>query len=75
MGGFVAEEVVRLAGGRNVYFWNTNSGAELDFLVMRVGKRYGVEAKYKDAPSITKSMRVAMLDLGLERVIVVYPGR
>lgn len=41
---------------------------------MRSGKRYGVEMKYKDAPSITKSMRVAMQDLGLDRLFVLYPG-
>ena len=72
--GFAVEEIVRLAGERNVYFWNTYSGAELDLLVMRSGKRYGVEMKYKDAPSITKSMRVAMQDLGLDRLFVLYPG-
>jgi predicted AAA+ superfamily ATPase len=63
--GFVVEEIVRLVGERNVYFWNTHSGVELDLLVMRGGKRYGVEMKYKDAPSITKSMRVGIQDLGL----------
>jgi uncharacterized protein len=72
--GYVVEEIVSLAGERNVYFWNTHSGAELDLLVMRGGKRYGVEAKYKDAPSITKSMRIAIQDLGLDRLFVVYPG-
>jgi uncharacterized protein len=72
--GFAVEEIVRLAGERNVYFWNTHSGAELDLLVMRSGKRYGVEVKYNDAPGVTKSMRIAMQDLRLDRLFIVYPG-
>ena len=30
--------------------------------------------KYSDAPGMTKSMRVALKDLGLKRLLVVYPG-
>jgi len=72
--GFVAEEVIRLAGERNTYFWATQAGAELDLLILRGGKRYGVEVKYADAPGITKSMRVALEDLSLHHLFVVYPG-
>ena len=39
------------------------------------GKRWGFEIKYQDAPTITKSMRIAMQDLKLERLWVVYPGK
>ncbi|HEX6138119.1 MAG TPA: hypothetical protein VF059_10690 [Casimicrobiaceae bacterium] len=35
---------------------------------------YGVEVKYADAPTITKSMRVAIEDLRLRKILVVYPG-
>jgi uncharacterized protein len=31
--------------------------------------------RYQDAPTITKSMRIAMQDLNLERLWVVYPGK
>jgi hypothetical protein len=72
--GLVVEEVARVAGERNVYFWATQAGAELDLLVTIGGRRYGVEIKYADAPGITKSMRTAMADLRLERMLVVYPG-
>src|ERR1035441_1807996 len=72
--GFAIEEIVRRAGERNCYFWATQSGAELDLLVMAGGQRYGVEVKYRDAPGMTKSMRVALEDLGLKRVLVVYPA-
>lgn len=72
--GFVIEELIRCAGERNCFFWSTHSGAELDLLVLRGGKRYGVEVKYKDAPGVTKSMRIAMEDLKLDRILTVYPG-
>ena len=72
--GFVLEEAVRAAGERNCYFWATQSGAELDLLVTAGGKRYGVEIKYADAPGMTKSMHIALNDLQLNRLLVVYPG-
>lgn len=73
--GFVVEEVVRLAGERQVYFWATPAGAELDLLAFVRGKRIGIEIKYADAPALTKSMRIAMTDLSLDRLLVAYPGR
>ena len=38
------------------------------------GKLYGVECKRVDAPKLTPSMRIALQDLSLERIAVVYPG-
>lgn len=72
--GFALEEVLRVVGERDVYFWRTQAGAELDLLVVRGARRFGFEFKYADAPGVTKSMRVAKEDLGLERVFVVHPG-
>jgi hypothetical protein len=34
----------------------------------------GFEFKYADAPTITNSMRIALEDLELERITIVYPG-
>lgn len=73
--GFVIEEILQFAGERNAYFWGTQSGAELDLLLLVGGERYGIEVKYGDAPGITKSMRIALSDLSLRRLFVVYPGR
>ena len=72
--GFALEEVLRLTGHREAYFWNTQGGAELDLLVFINGRRVGFEFKYADAPAITKSLQVARHDLGLRRVLVVHPG-
>lgn len=73
--GFVIEQILSWAGERNAYFWATHSRAELDLMVLAKGKRWGFEIKYQDAPTITKSMRIAMQDLKLERLWVVYPGK
>jgi hypothetical protein len=54
--------------------WATHAGAELDLLVMMHGKRYGFGFKYADAPGRTRSMLVAIQDLQLDRLWVVYPG-
>lgn len=70
----MVEEVLRIVDERNAYFWATPAGAELDLLVFINGKRVGIEIKYADAPRLTKSMRVALHDLRLEQLLVVYPG-
>ncbi len=72
--GFVLEEVIRRTGDRDVYFWATHAGAELDIVVQRGRAPIGIEVKWSDAPSMTKSMHVALTDLGLRRLFVVYPG-
>ena len=72
--GFVVEQLAGAFRTGGVYFWATHGGAELDLLVMRGGKRYGFECKLADAPGTTRSMRVALNDLELERLWVVYPG-
>lgn len=72
--GFAIEEVIRIAGERNSYFWATQSGAELDLLVTAGGHRYGFEIKYADAPRLTKSMHIVTEDLKLKHLFVVYPG-
>lgn len=73
--GFVIEQALALAGQRNAYFWATQGGAQLDLLLLHRGKRLGVEIKYADAPRWTKSMAIAMADLKLSRMYVVYPGK
>ena len=72
--GFVIEQVLAGVDERDAWFWGTHGGAELDLLLFRGGKRYGVEVKYTDAPRVTRSMRSALADLDLERLYLVYPG-
>ncbi|MEW6240894.1 MAG: ATP-binding protein [Chloroflexota bacterium] len=72
--GFVIEEVVKSTRPDEVYFWGTHSGAELDLLLLKNNKRIGVECKRMDAPKLTPSMRTAITDLELDKLVVVYPG-
>ena len=72
--GFALEQVLRLARPEEAYFWATHQGAELDLLMFHAGRRVGVEFKRSDAPSVTKSMRIACEDLRLDALYVVYPG-
>ena len=73
--GFAIEQIIRhFDADRDAYFYKTHGGAELDLMILRGGKRYGFEIKYADAPSITRSMHVAIEDLGLERLWVIHPG-
>ena len=54
------------------FFYATHGGAELDLLVVRGRRRLGFEFKRTVAPELTKSMRVALADLRLERLDVIH---
>jgi hypothetical protein len=73
---FGIESVVRRLGARRdqCYFWGTHQGAELDLLVVAGGRRLGFEFKRTSAPEVTPSMRIALADLGLERLDVIHGG-
>ena len=73
--GFALEQVLQITGDRDAYFWATHGGAERDLMVFWQGRRVGFEFKFGDAPGITISMRVAMADLKLDRLLVVVPGK
>ena len=72
--GFALEQVLRIAQPDQAYFWATHQGAELDLLLFKDERRIGVEFKRSDAPKLTPSMRIAMDDLRLDALYVVYPG-
>lgn len=72
--GYAVEEVLKAFEPDEAYFWATHQGAELDLLLFKNGKRIGVECKRSDAPSLTPSMRIALANLKLDHLHVVYPG-
>jgi len=72
--GFALEEVLAVFRPREAWFYGVHSGAELDLFFVHDGKRVGVELKREDAPRVTRSIRVALEDLRLNRLLVVYPG-
>lgn len=72
--GYVIEETLKLLRPDEAYFWATHNGAELDLFMIKDGKRLGVECKYMDAPRFTPSMRIALDNLELDGLTVIYPG-
>lgn len=72
--GFMLEQILTIIGGRDHYFWDTHAGAELDLLLFKGNKRIGIEIKYTDAPKTTRSMHIAIEDLGLDEIMIFYPG-
>lgn len=73
--GFALEQILRIIGPVEPYFWSTYSGAEVDLFFSKNGKRYGIECKFNEAPKISKSMHIAINDLGLSHLYVLYPGK
>ncbi len=74
--GFSLEEVINCLQlqADDCYFWSTHNEAELDLLAFKNGKRVGFEFKYTDSPKITKSMNIAIEDLKLDHLYVIFPG-
>ena len=72
--GYVIEEVIKSISPDEAYFWATHGGAEIDLLLVKDGRRIGVECKRVDAPRLTPSMRSALEDLQLDHIAVLYPG-
>lgn len=75
--GFALEEIIRTyqVTQEKCFFWGTQSGAELDLLLLDKGKRIGFEFKYSDAPRMTPSMRAALADLALDHLFIIHPGK
>jgi hypothetical protein len=72
--GFALEQALALFGADDAHYWATHNGAELDLLLFRHGKAWGLEFKVNDGPQMTKSLHVAVEDLKLERAWIVHPG-
>ena len=72
--GYALEELLKVEDIGDFYFWGTHGGAEIDLLLFVKGKRIGVEFKRVDAPKLTRSMHIALEDLALDHLVVIYPG-
>ncbi len=72
--GYAVEEVLKALRPDEAYYWATHNGAEIDLVLFKQGRRIGVECKRADAPVLTPSMRIALADLKLDVLYVVYPG-
>jgi uncharacterized protein len=72
--GYAVEEILKALRPDDAYYWATHNGAEVDLVLFKNGRRIGVECKRVDAPTLTPSMRIALADLKLDELRVVYPG-
>ena len=72
--GFALEQALSAMQLPEAFFWATHNKAELDLFFLHRGRRYGLEIKYSEAPKISKSMRIALEDLKLDHLWVIYPG-
>lgn len=72
--GFVIEQVLAAEPHDEAWFWATHQGAEIDLILRRGDRLLGVECKRADAPRLTPSIRIALADLNLAWVSIVYPG-
>lgn len=74
--GFMLHEIIRRTGAQRgeVFFWSVHTGAELDLLILRNGRRLGFEIKLTSSPRVTSSMRSSREVLGLDHLYVVCHG-
>jgi predicted AAA+ superfamily ATPase len=72
--GFVIEQLLKTEPHDEHFFWATHQGAEIDLIFRRGDVLYGVECKRTDAPRMTPSIRIALDDVNLKHVFVIYPG-
>ncbi len=74
--GFILESLIGHLGidRRELFFWGTHAGAELDLLRVHRGRRRGFEIKRTSTPKVTPSMRTAVEDLKLDRLDVIHAG-
>ena len=74
--GFAINQVIAAldATPDQCHYWKLHTGAELDLLIQKNGKRLGFEFKLTDSPGTTASMHSALQNLKLDALYVVHAG-
>ena len=72
--GFALEEILHALKPSEAYFYAVHSGSELDLFLPMAEKRLGIDFKRQDAPQSTRSMHIAIEDLKLDELWIIYPG-
>ncbi len=74
--GFCIEMILKTLNvpPESFFFWSLHQWGEVDLYWQDHGKNWGIEIKYEDAPQLTRSMKIAVKDLELEHLWVIYPG-
>lgn len=71
--GFALEQIIGALPDWKPYFYRTASGAEIDLVLEKAGRRVAVEAKASSAPEVTKKLRSALEDVVGEHAWIVAP--
>lgn len=72
--GWVLEQIAQLIGAQwQLSFYRTASGAEMDVVATRGGRKIGFEIKFSSAPALSKGFWSALNDLQLDQAYVVAP--
>ncbi len=73
--GFIINQIIHIAGvGYEHFFWATHAGAELDLLLVKGRERVGFEIKFTSSPQVTKSMKIVLNNLKLQKLFVIHAG-
>lgn len=74
--GFALDQVIRALRlpEERCFHWSKHSGAEIDLLIERGGRLFGVEFKLNEEPKLTPSMRAGLAELSLAALWVVTPS-
>jgi predicted AAA+ superfamily ATPase len=72
--GYIIEQVLNILNPIEANYWGVHGVGEIDLLIFSSGKRYGIEARFSEAPIITRGLHVAFEDLGLQHLWIIYPG-
>ncbi len=73
--GFAIEQILRILPHDEAYYWATHQGAEIDLILRNGDQLSGFEIKRTDTPRVTPSVKIAIEDLNLDSVSIVYPGK
>jgi predicted AAA+ superfamily ATPase len=73
--GFALDQVLRMLSlpEERCFHWSKHSGAEIDLVVERGGRLYGLEFKLTEQPKVTVSIRTGLDELALEHLWIVTP--
>ncbi len=73
--GFVIQQIINLFPEKEIYFYRTNAGAEIDLLLFdKKNAPIAIEIKYSMSPVVSRGFWNAYEDLSCKRGFVIYPG-
>jgi predicted AAA+ superfamily ATPase len=71
--GYAIENILTEMKGWESSFYRTKNGVELDLVISKGGKKYGLEFKLSSSPKIERGNHIAREDLDLETIHIITP--